>query len=79
MTNYHVVSGASSSKVVLSSGAVYDAKLVASEPNKDISVLKIDRLDEALTPIQSNFGFIMLEFEFHLLGSGIRMFYNLNL
>lgn len=55
VTNFHVVSGKSTSKIVLSTGTVYDARLVASEPNKDIAVLKIDKLVEVLTPIQSNF------------------------
>lgn len=42
ITNAHVVNGASSLKVILSSGKTYQAKLVGSDNVSDLAVIKID-------------------------------------
>ncbi len=45
VTNYHVISGASSVKVTLYSGDTYDATLVGGDEDYDIAVLKINAAD----------------------------------
>ncbi|MEA5143920.1 MAG: trypsin-like peptidase domain-containing protein [Oscillibacter sp.] len=45
VTNYHVISGASSVKVTLYSGDNYDATLVGGDEDYDIAVLKINAAD----------------------------------
>lgn len=45
VTNYHVVQGASTLKVITSDGKEYDAKLVGYEASNDIAVLKIEGQD----------------------------------
>ncbi len=45
VTNYHVISGASSVKVTLYSGDNYDATLVGGDEDYDIAVLKINATD----------------------------------
>lgn len=42
LTNHHVISDASSVKVTLYNGETYDAKVIGSDEDYDISVLKID-------------------------------------
>ncbi len=42
ITNAHVVSGASSLKVILSNGSKYSAKLIGSDSVTDLAVIKID-------------------------------------
>ena len=42
VTNYHVVSGANSLKVILYNGTSYDAKLMGYDATNDLAVLKID-------------------------------------
>ncbi len=42
LTNHHVVSGASSVKVTLYNGETYDAKVIGSDSDYDIAVIKID-------------------------------------
>lgn len=42
ITNAHVVSGASSLKVILSTGAKYKAKLIGSDSVTDLALIKID-------------------------------------
>ena len=42
LTNHHVVDGASSVEVTLYSGESYDAKVIGSDKDYDIAVLKID-------------------------------------
>ena len=42
LTNHHVVSDASSEKVTLYNGETYDAKVIGSDEDYDIAVLKID-------------------------------------
>lgn len=51
VTNYHVVRDARVLTVTLQDQKVYPAKLVGSEPRKDIAVLKIDAPRDALRPI----------------------------
>ena len=41
VTNYHVIANASSLNVTLSDGSSFPAKVVGSEPNKDIAVVRI--------------------------------------
>ena len=43
LTNEHVVNGAKSIKVRLFDGSTFDAKVVGSDPNTDIAVIKIER------------------------------------
>jgi S1-C subfamily serine protease len=42
MTNFHVVDGADSVKVVIDSGRELSAKVLGSDPETDVTVLKID-------------------------------------
>ena len=42
LTNHHVISDASSVKVTLYNGETYDAKVIGSDEDYDIAVLKID-------------------------------------
>lgn len=49
VTNYHVVDGASDLTVSLSDNAEYEGTIVATDPNTDLAVVKIDATD--LTPI----------------------------
>ncbi|MBK7583513.1 MAG: trypsin-like peptidase domain-containing protein [Myxococcales bacterium] len=51
VTNFHVVQGARSLTVTLQNQKVYPAKVVGTEPRKDIAVLKIDAPSDALRPV----------------------------
>jgi len=42
VTNYHVIEGASTTRVTLSDGTTYEGEIVGSAPDKDIAVVKID-------------------------------------
>jgi len=42
VTNYHVISGATSVSVRLTDGRVLDAEIIGSDPETDLAVLKID-------------------------------------
>ena len=42
LTNHHVISGASTVKVTLYNGETYDAKVIGSDSDYDIAVIKID-------------------------------------
>jgi serine protease Do len=42
VTNHHVIAGCSQAKVVLYDGETYDAKLVGSDADSDLAVLKIE-------------------------------------
>ena len=50
LTNYHVIEGANTIKVVMYDGTEYSAKLVGSEDENDIAVLKIDS-ENKFTPV----------------------------
>ena len=41
-TNYHVIDGASKIKVRLTTGEEYDAKLIGTDPQTDVAVIKVD-------------------------------------
>jgi len=51
VTNFHVVADARSLTVTLENQKVYPARVVGTEPRKDIAVLKIDAPKEKLHPI----------------------------
>ena len=51
VTNFHVIQGADKAKVVLASGASYDASLVGYAADKDLAVLKIDAPAGELKPL----------------------------
>lgn len=42
VTNHHVINGANKIKVTLKNGADYDARLIGTDPQTDIAVLKIE-------------------------------------
>jgi S1-C subfamily serine protease len=51
VTNYHVIDGADSAKVILADHSTYDVRKVWSYPDKDIAVLWINAPKEKLRPI----------------------------
>lgn len=51
LTNHHVVDGASDLNVTLFDGSGHQAKLVGSDPNNDLAVLRIDVPAERLKPV----------------------------
>ncbi len=51
VTNFHVIQKAQAARVTLFDGSVHDARLVGSDPDKDVAVLKIDTLGSHLSPI----------------------------
>ncbi len=51
LTNHHVIDGADQIQVTLADGSTYDAKLIGSDPNNDIAVLKIDAPAALLSPV----------------------------
>ncbi|HVK12385.1 MAG TPA: trypsin-like peptidase domain-containing protein [Gemmataceae bacterium] len=51
LTNYHVIDGADQASVTLSDGTSYPARLVGSDPNNDIAVLRITAPADKLRPI----------------------------
>lgn len=50
VTNHHVVEGADLARVVLQSGAIYDAEIIGTDPLTDIAVLQIDAV--GLVPVE---------------------------
>ncbi len=52
VTNFHVIQGGNAFSVTLAGGKTYEAKLVGSEPTKDLAVLRIDAPGEELVPIE---------------------------
>ena len=55
MTNHHVVTGANRILIRLVDGREYDAKLVGSDPNTDVAIVKVDPRAGETLPV-SNFG-----------------------
>ncbi|MCI0415543.1 trypsin-like peptidase domain-containing protein [bacterium] len=51
VTNYHVIANADSLSVTLSDGSSFPAKVVGSEPNKDIAVLRIEAPESKLKAV----------------------------
>lgn len=51
VTNFHVVTGASSATVLLSDGTAWTAQLVGASPENDIAVLKIEAGADKLQPL----------------------------
>jgi S1-C subfamily serine protease len=51
LTNHHVIDGAVEIQVTLADGSTHEAKLVGSDPNNDIAVIKIDAPAALLTPV----------------------------
>ncbi|WP_166825473.1 S1C family serine protease [Thalassoroseus pseudoceratinae] len=51
VTNFHVIQKAQAARVTLFDGSVHDARLVGSDPDKDVAVLKIDSPASLLSPI----------------------------
>jgi S1-C subfamily serine protease len=51
LTNFHVIEDAQQITVTLADGSSHEAKLVGSDPNNDLAVLKIDAPAEKLVPI----------------------------
>ena len=52
VTNYHVILGADQATVTLWDNSTWDAKVVGTEPDKDLAVLKIKATLDRLTPIK---------------------------
>ncbi len=52
VTNFHVIQDGNSFSVTLAGGKTYEAKLVGSEPTKDLAVLHIDAPAGELVPIE---------------------------
>lgn len=53
ISNFHVIYGASSVEVTLSSGVSYPAEIVGLDPDHEIAVLKIKAPPDVLTPIEA--------------------------
>ena len=53
LTNNHVVADSTEQAVVLSNGNRVPAKVVATDPNKDLALLKIPRSEEHTSELQS--------------------------
>src|SRR5262245_21363920 len=51
VTNFHVVAGGDRASVTLNDGSTYPAKIVGTEPDKDIAVLYIDAPPTKLLPL----------------------------
>jgi serine protease Do len=51
-TNNHVVAGATTIDVTFADGATYPAKLVATAPDSDLAVVKVDAPADILQPVQ---------------------------
>ncbi len=51
VTNYHVIEGAQQIVVTLYDGSTHSARLIGSDPNNDLAVLRIEARPEILHPI----------------------------
>jgi S1-C subfamily serine protease len=51
LTNHHVVDGADETQVTLYDGSSYEARVVGTDPNNDIAVLRIDAPAPVLYPV----------------------------
>jgi len=51
LTNHHVVDGADEIQVTLADGSTHEAKVIGSDPNSDVAVLKIDAAPALLSPV----------------------------
>lgn len=51
LTNYHVIQSSEAIRVATVDGHDYPAKLIGSDPETDLAVIKVDFGDEQLTPI----------------------------
>jgi putative serine protease PepD len=51
VTNYHVISGATTIRVTLQDGVSYSAKVVAKDASNDLAVLRIDAPTSRLHPL----------------------------
>ena len=51
LTNYHVIEGAGSIRVLLHDGESYDARVVGRDPATDIAILRIDAPADVLRPV----------------------------
>lgn len=49
VTNNHVIKGAAEVKITMNNGKTYDSKVVGTDPNADIALLKIDTGNEELS------------------------------
>ena len=52
VTNYHVIKDADQATVTLWDNSTWEAKVVGTEPDKDLAVLKIQTTPDRLTPIK---------------------------
>lgn len=52
VTNFHVIQNGNSFSVTLADGSSHEAKLVGTEPTKDLAVLRIEAPREKLAPIE---------------------------
>ena len=52
VTNFHVVQGGNSFQVTLADGTALRARLVGSEPSKDLAVLQIAAPEDGLSPLE---------------------------
>jgi serine protease Do len=51
VTNHHVIDGAEDIKIILSDNRSFNAKVVGSDPESDLAVLKVDTRDLPLLPL----------------------------
>ena len=52
VTNYHVIAGANSIQVITSDGKEHKARVVGTDPDQDLAVLRIEAPADSLTPVK---------------------------